>query len=277
MYEGYKIVVVTPAGRKAYLQLLIPQIQSMRSVVDEYRLWVNTTDPADIKYMQEEALKDPDFVKLEYLPDSVPHNGNLSIYTFFKNCQDPKTIYVRFDDDIIYIDTLEAFKNFLQYRIENPQYFLVYATILNNAVISHLLQRMGKLDMKAGYAGYECIDEVGWRDPLFAENIHHQILAWPSLNHLHLGCNWLLAANERVSINCISWLGYDFSTFDGNVGHDEELWLSCEKPRADNRMNVIYGGFACVHYAFHTQRAHMDGTNVLSSYRKLLTKVRLGR
>ena len=77
---------------------------------------------------------------------------------------------------------------------------------------------------------------------------------------------------ERVSINCISWLGSDFASFGGEVGKDEELWLSCVKPAETARPNVMYGGFAVVHFAFQTQRARLEsppGSRVLHRYAAL--------
>ena len=266
MFQEHRVVVVTPAGRQRYLEALIPQVQSMKEIVDEYRLWVNTTEESDIRYMQDIAAEDPDFITLEYLPEGVQHSGNMSIHHFFRNCQDPKTVYVRFDDDIILLDTQTAFQDFLQWRIENPQFFLVYGTILNNAVCSHLLQRYGKLDTNRGFAGYACTDATGWKDPSFAENVHRQVLSQPDLAYFRPGVNWYLHLYERVSINCISWLGTDFAAFGGNVGADEEQWLSCDMPRILGRMNVIYGGYACVHYAFFTQRTHLDATDILDAY-----------
>jgi hypothetical protein len=272
MFQDYRVVVVTPAGRQRYLELLIPQVKQYRGVVDEYRLWVNTTNGGDIEFMKREAAADPEFVKLEYLPPDVRHDGNISIRHFFKNCQDPKTIYVRFDDDIVCLDTVDALRSLLQFRKDHPEFFVVYGTIVNNAIVTHLLQRFGKLDLARGFSGYQCMDNIGWKCPLFAENVHRQVLQQASLEPFRSGQNWHLVANERVSINCISWMGSDFAEFRGEVERDEEQFLSCDKPKRDGRINVIFGGFACVHYAFFTQRPHMDGTDVLQKYRERLNR-----
>ena len=82
--------------------------------------------------------------------------------------------------------------------------------------------------------------------------------------------DWILYFNERVSINCISWLGSTFSEFDGQVGHDEEQWLACDAPVLKNKMNIIYGGFVCVHYSFFTQRDHLDKTDILQLYKNII-------
>ena len=264
MIDDHKVVVVTPAGRKRYLELLIPQIVALKPYVDEYRLWANTTDADDLAYMDEVAERHPGFVVVE--PLSIPHYGNLSIHSFFKNCVDKDTVYVRFDDDVILIDSPSAFADLIRFRIANPRYFLVYGNILNNAILSHIHQRLGNLDLEAGVSGYDCMDEVGWCDPRFAENLHRQVLGGP-LYRFHFA-GWNLYLYERVSINCISWLGSNFASFGGAVGYDEELWLSVDKPRESQQMNFIFGGFVCVHYAFHPQRDHMDSTDILNLYKE---------
>lgn len=269
MYDGHKIIVVTPAGRKRYLELLLPNILALRPIVDEYRLWVNTDDPSDIQYMQEIEQEHKPFVTLEYLPQGISCNASFTIHHFFKNTIDTNTIYVRFDDDVIFVDDAVAFENFIAFRIANPQYFLVYGNILNNAIISHLQQNAGNLTVHKTVS-YNSMDAIGWKDPYFAELIHREVVERlkqdGNLKSFYIN-NHILHSYERVSINCISWLGSEFAKFAGVVNQDEENWLSAEKPSALNMPNVIFGQFCCVHYAFYTQRSHLDNTNILASYR----------
>jgi len=265
MIGGYKVVVVTPAGRKRYLELLIPQVKGLKMYVDEYRLWVNTSNQEDIQYMEQQASQDPEFITLEYL--KVPPDGINTICTFFKNCIDTQTIYVRFDDDIVLLDDPENFKKFIEFRIAHPEYFLVYGNILNNSIVSHLQQRFGKLNMKCGFAGYLCMDAIGWNNSDFALNLHEQVVTQP-LSYYHFDNRWDLVDYERVSINCISWFGSEFAKFSGEVGVSEEHWVSCDKPSQIKKINCIFGGFVCVHYAFFPQREKLDASDILERYRK---------
>lgn len=283
MFEGQRVIAVTPAGRKAYLELLIPQLLEYHKegVLDEYHMWVNTTVESDINYMESIEQKYPDFVRLRYLPDDKPCRGNMSIHWFFKECTAPDTIYVRFDDDIVYLDTVSAFKSFLKFRVENPHYFVVYGTILNNALIAHILQRFNKVDLKAGIAGYACMDEIGWRSGAFAANLHDQIIRRITspdpehlnepLAHFRFEGEWMLYHNERVSINCLSWLGSEFNrACQGNVGWDEEQEIASDMPNRLGLMNTIFGGYCCVHYAFYTQREFVDKLGYVEKYTDLV-------
>ena len=271
MFDKHKVVVVTPAGRRRYLELLIPQILKLRPIVDKYVLWVNTVDLEDIEYMKSVASTYPDFITLEFL--TIPHNGTVSIHSFFKNCTDPNTVYVRFDDDIVMIDDNDAFSRFVEFRIKNPKYFLVYGNILNNAVLSHIHQRIGNLSNANELVGYNSMDAIGWKSGEFAEKVHRQILKCDSLEKFRFEEKWILHYYERVSINCISWLGETFSEFNGIVGEDEEVWLSIDKPKDIKSPNCIFGGFVCVHYAFFVQREHIDKTDILKMYKSKISEV----
>lgn len=267
-FNGKKIVVVTPAGRKQYMEILFKYILRLKPVINEYRLWVNTEKQDDIEYMKKFQSENSDFVTIEYLPDGIPVNGNLTIHHFFRNCCEANTVYVRFDDDIVCMQGIDEFSSYLQYRIDHPEYFLVYANIVNNAVLSHIHQRNGFFDLKEGKSGYECMDNLGWNNGNFALNIHNQVIKNNCDLSLYKMNNWILYYFERVSINVVSWLGEELAKFNGAVGWDEEDYISCVKPREINKFNAIYGGFVSVHYAFYTQRPTIDNDPlILEAYK----------
>lgn len=253
-YRGLQIVVVTPAGRRRYLELLIPQVVKY-NIVDEYQLWVNTNNVADKLYMHS-MDGHGGIVKLYHLPPGKRWCGCASIHHFFKECVRPKTLYIRFDDDVVLLDTQQNFEKFLDYRIENPQYFLVFPVILNNAMCSHLLQRQGKLNTDKGISAYTCEDPVGFKCGKFAANIHEQIIHQKQfdLSRFHTE-NWIFWNNEHVSINCIAWTGEGMmGACGGQVNEHEETDLTVTIPKRIRMHNAMFGGYCCVHYAFGWQR-----------------------
>ena len=264
MIDQKRVVVVTPAGRRRYLSILFPYVMSLhrQGLVDEYRLWVNTTNEKDVDFI--ENLATNAFVTTEHLPNGVQCDSIRSIHHFFKRCTDPDTVYVRFDDDIVMLDTPSAFEAFVRFRIDNPEPFLVYANILNNAIMAHIHKRTGTLALADFDLEYDCMESPAWKNPACAEALHSEVLAAASANGLlsqfRLPTNPVFGDYERVSINCISWLGNDFASFGGEVGEDEEAWLSTVRPREIERPNCMFGGYACVHFAFHTQREHLENT-----------------
>lgn len=260
-----KVVIVIPYGRKRYTSVLIPQLLKYRPVVDEIHLWMNTTNKEDIDFAKS---IESDFIKLIQLPDGkTPTGDGKALCNFWQFCREPDTIYVRFDDDIILVDDLESFIRFVDFRKEHPEYLLVYGTILNNAVVTHLQQNEGNIPLDLGNVKKECMDEVGWKDPLFAERLHRYILSKnanlkdfyiPNFEH----------ENLRVSINCLSWFGKDFENV--SVNEDEEQEVSVDIPNRLNRKNCIFGEYVVVHFGFFTQREHLDKTDILQNYQMIL-------
>jgi hypothetical protein len=262
-------ILVTPAGRKRYLEILLSNLKKVRNEFDEWILWVNTNDESDIDYMEQIEIKN-DFIKLQR--SKIPVNGNLSIYQFFKECVDENSVYIRLDDDIVYIEP-DSINKIFEFRINNPQYFLIYGNIVNNAITSHLYQNKGILNNDIIF-GYNCLDENGWNNPKASELIHNKFFELYDNNKTNefLIDNHIINNYQRCSINVISWLGEEFKKFNGNVGHDEEQWLSCDKPKHIKMPNIIFGDSLFVHYAFFTQRPYLDNTNILERYKNLSIK-----
>lgn len=276
MRQNYKVIAVTPAGRSRYLKILLNYVlrDYLQGVIDEWHLWMNTVIDDDIQYCRSLAEKF-NFIKLvEADPEITITEGKhgYSIYQFYRNCVDENTVYVRLDDDIVFIEE-NAIKKLVDFRIENPGYFLVFANIINNAICSHLHQRFGMLPSYDGrLVGYHCLDPLAWETPEFAEYVHRVFLNHYLNNNLegYKFNRWELYMLERYSINCFAFFGKDFAEFGGRVGEDEEFWLSQIKPEAIGRANVICGQSLVSHFSFFTQREFLDQTDLLEQYVKLI-------
>ena len=265
MFEGFRVVVVTPAGRRRYLEVLIPQV--LRStLVDEYHLWLNTEDPADQAYIAEQAQRNPR-VKLKH-SNSGPLGSLANIAGFFKETIETDCIYIRLDDDICFLDDA-FFERLLRARMDHRRPLLVSPFILNNAMCSYLLQEHGRMRFEPRLTG-ACLCKEGWGNPLVAERLHRTFLDDEERGDLsRYRVPDLEYAMARFSINCISWFGSDFSEFDGVVDSEEELHLTMRLALRTRRPNLIAGNVMAVHFAFGTQRDHLDGLDILSRYRAI--------
>jgi hypothetical protein len=193
-----------------------------------------------------------------------------SICQFFRQCIDPGTIYVRFDDDICWVED-GFFEDFLDFRIEHPEYFLVYPFILNNAFCTYMLQAWDHVTIndQLGF-GTGCMDPWGWKDGEIAEKLHRTFLSFVERGDLGLvRVPTRRFAGNRVSINCISWFGWRFAEFGGVVPSVEEEFLSATKPLQLDALNCVYTGKAVAHFAFHPQRPHLETTDLLARYERL--------
>lgn len=266
-----KRVVVTPAGRKRYLEVLYEYMKkekSKESFID-WHLWINTNIVEDIEYCKYLAQTNP-WIKTIELPD-IDCVSSFNIYKFFKYACEEDSVYVRLDDDVVFVEN-GFFDKIFKYREENPEPFLVYGNIINNAVLSHIHQRNCLFNYRV-LSGYSCMDEIGWKDPLFAELVHRTFIndvKSGNIDKWHRSFRlWKLDYFERVSINCISWLGSTFKEFNGEVGQDEEKWLSVDKPTMLNKPNVIFGDAIVAHFGFYVQREYLDKTDILNTYKEL--------
>lgn len=262
-----KKIIVTPAGRRRYMEILFNNLIKRRSEFDEWNIWINTEDTKDISYIESLSISN-DFIKCVY--PSVKVNGNKSIGSFFKNCINDDSIYLRLDDDIVYIDN-GAISKIFKARESDENHFLIYGNIINNAVISQKHQQNGFFLHDFGEVSRDCLDEVGWNNPLFAEHVHNVFLN--KINEKKVGDMYLndivIEDFIRVSINAISWRGLDFLQFQGVVGDEEEQWLSSDKPRQINKPNKIIGDAVFSHFAFFTQRDYLDSTDLLEKYKAI--------
>jgi hypothetical protein len=263
---GMKRVIVTPGGRKSYLDILLRYLVRAKSAgeFDRWILWVNTQNIADMQYMQ--SLADfYDFIEIRKL--TVPYEGSYSIHSFFAECVDEDTVYVRLDDDIIFIEP-GAIDQLIQFRLANPQYFLVVGNIVNNAILSYIHQHLGAIGRDFGNTAYSCLADLGWKRPAFAHYVHMEFLKQLKAGNVDAFRfpRWILQDFERVSINVISWLGSEFRKFGGKVDRNEEPWLTVDKPKSIGKRICIYGEGLFSHYAFYSQRPELDWTDILQRY-----------
>lgn len=269
MIKDKKVVVVTPAGRKRYMEILFKYILREKDIIDEYRIWVNTKTSSDLSYLDHLESKHKGFVTLDkrYI-EELECGESTNIHRFFDKCTDSNTIYIRLDDDVIWLSE-NFINNLATYRIENPDPFLVYAATINNSICDSIFQNLGHYKSFDNF-DYDCMKSIAYTDSYVCENKHREMIKYiEQLKPIDFVDTWILRRYERVSINCISWLGETFSDFSGIVDREEEFWLSCVKPQDIKKPNVIIGNSVCSHFAFGSQREYMDKTNILDMYRNI--------
>jgi hypothetical protein len=272
MFDGHRVIVVTPAGRRRYLSVLLPHVVAQRGIVDRWELWENTPDDADLAWLRETAAASRGFVRC--VPGSMPINPDRvsdSIHPFHRRCTEPGTIYVRIDDDVIWLAP-DCIASLCRFRLAEREPFVVYANVVNNGLISHIHQRIGALPIDAGRARYLCQDPTSWGDGAFAVAVHRAFFAAHDagdLDRFRFGM-WRSWEPTRISINVIAWLGDDFAPFGGEVPLQEEEWLAVTRPRELGRTTAICGQALASHYAYWPQRAVVDAEPwVLERYRAL--------
>ncbi|NPD90946.1 hypothetical protein [Xylanibacter muris] len=267
MYGNYKVVCNTAAGRRRYMQYLIPQIISS-DIVDRYDIWVNTMNIRDIEFFRMLAKK-YDKINLVWQPDGII-DGNNSINAFYKFCMDDDTVYIKLDDDIVWIEP-NFFESIVRFRIDNPQYFLVSPLVINNQKSTYVLQCLNKLNTRR-YQRADPFSKIFWKSDKFALELHE----WFIGNYLKTGkyeelhCGVRPMGLTRFSINSIVWFGSQMKRFGGVVSGDDEEFLSSIKPTELGMSNCLYCDTIVAHFAFFPQRKLLDKGNILERYGEIL-------
>jgi hypothetical protein len=239
---------------------------------EHWDLWVNTNVPEDIAYCNQLAAENH-WIFTRTLPN-IDTVSNFNIRLFFRFAQDPDAMYVRLDDDIVYLHP--GFLNAMfSYREKHPEPFLVYGNIVNNMIVNHINQRNDAFrnDFLIEYAS----DGPSYFTPAVAEVVHKSFLddlrshrvddKW-----MHNFREWHLLQYERVSINAVSWLGTDIKELNGHIRElDEEQYLSVTRPGEVQRPCVVIPNALCSHFAFCTQREHLETNcpDILQKYAEI--------
>lgn len=256
---------MTPAGRQRYMEILYEHIRSQKAHFDEWHLLVNTANVPDIGFCERLAARE-DWIETKYLAID-PARGIWNISLFVNEfCRDPDAVYLRLDDDIVYLAP-DFVRSMFEFRQRDQTSFLVYGNIINNAIIAWLHQKLG--NFKAGaHSRYDVLDETGWKDPWFAHALHAEFLKDPKDPKWTSFQRWVATEYERISVNAICWFGRDLQ--ECACEDDEEVWFACVRPSQLGRPNTVNGSAVCAHFAFQPQREVLEReTDVLDRYRQL--------
>ena len=284
--QEYRIEVVTPAGRRKYLDIFKRYIyaEMEAGVVDGWQLWQNTVDQADIAYLASMEAENPK-VKRFFIDNIVPNAPEYSSADagrsgeFLKNTWRDDTIYIRFDDDVVWYQP-GAIEKIAIARIEHPEAFVVYPNIINSTICTSWHQWSGALGTQAGLVkqqrdnpgdpNHAYLDEFNYTDSKLVDLIHDTFrhrYEGGTLAEYYLPSR-VLENYQHFSICSVAWWGKDH--LDA-TGHAEEPWISWEEPERLKRPNYFAGDALVVHYSYHTQRHYLESCvpEKLEFYKKI--------
>lgn len=259
-----KLIVVTPAGRRAYLDILKHYVLK-DSRVDEWHLWDNCRDPADREYINALA-KAHDKVKV-LVADKVD-GSNLSVNKFYKFCNDPEAFYIKIDDDVVYIAE-GCFEAILREAEKTRGSYLWWSPlVINNALCSYLIKHSGDgLEIRPTLTA-QAACPFGWRNPKFAIDLHRAFLRGLARGVQVKTCD-VDVSLSRFSINCLGFFGEDVRQLGDSfcpASTDDEEWITATLPLLTGRHGRILGGALVAHYSFFTQENELNETTILDEY-----------
>lgn len=268
-----KVVVFTPAGRRPYMELLTKHLSRQQDDFDEYHIWVNPRSDEDRKYLTEELPASGLFregklklVERKFQPRSCNwHN----LCNFWDDACDKDTIYVRLDDDIIWMEHKFVSKLVKARRMDMNPWF-VSANVINNPVTSHFHQKVGAIDHDMGWLTGNHDDGLGYYSGEFARKVHRNFLKnIGNLEKFNFGSAYL-NPGRRVPINAIAFYGKDTkASLYPFTASDEELYFTTQMTERLRRGTLVYGSPVCVHFSYNPVEAELLRSGILDAYRNI--------
>jgi hypothetical protein len=287
MINGHRVIAWTPYGRLQTYSLLIQYLRRdvERGLIDEVWAFMNT-DPAgqedDIAYAHQLAEQYPDWFRLKYRPEGIErHPGPKQRNTgyAYRHMTDPDAVYLRFDDDIVWIDEA-AVENLVTKRLEMPHATAVFGTTWNNAIVSYFAQAQGLIPLEWGECGMYCMDPVGWANGAFAVRIHELLLGHieaGTVDQLYLYQDFPIPPGTQFSVSCFASQGSMYVGLPHGPGvlvpDEEEHWHTVHQPQTTGQPNILIGNALVSHFTFMPQRPHVLATDILDRYRALAEKL----
>jgi hypothetical protein len=279
--DGHKVACWTPFGRERTVSLLVKYMERdvKRGLVDEYILYMNTDDDqvSDREYGYRLA-EEHDWIRIIERPERYPGPKQRSTGYFYRYATDPQTVYVRLDDDVVYLHE-GAVENLVRARLDMPAPTAVFPIIINNAIASHFLQLCGKIPAEWGEVKQYCMDANGWANGAFAVKLHELLLdriERGAVEDLYLYQDFPIAPGTQFSVSCFASLGSMYAGLPHGPGvlvpDEEESWHTIHRPLATGVPNILRGNAIVSHWSFFPQHAFLNNTNLLDRYRELANK-----
>lgn len=292
MIDNHRVVCWTPFGREATVSLLVKYLERdvRRGIVDEYIIYMNTDDDQESDRAYGYALAEQhDWIRVIERPERYPGPKQRSTGFFYRYATDPDTVYLRFDDDIIYIHE-SAIENLVRRRLQTPDPVAIFATTWNNAIVSWFAQQAGVIPLDYGVVtGPYCMAPMGWANGRFAVRIHELLLEKAEQGRaedLFLYQDFPIqnpetgAPGMQFSVSCFASLGSMYAGLPDGPGvlvpDEEENWHTVHRPQVIGQPNVLVGNALVSHYTFSPQGPIVRATNILDRYRALADKLTSG-
>lgn len=274
-----KVIVCIPSGRRKYMECLLPHLLvNHMDAIDHINLWMNPCfDSYDRRWLEEIGSRYPNSI---HLIESTPAQSGTEHHRYYYTCTEPNTIYVKIDDDIVWL-AKDAIAKLVAFRIDNPQYLLTIGNVVNNALCNYWHMENGIYPKSYGITR-NGLDDKSISDTMLANLIHNTFLSRCDMALLsdYTFENKVMWDYEFSPIHVFAWKGSDFFdyTHDGKFkiamcsnGVSEERWLSTVRTREVNRKIAFCGHALFTHFSYTGQRVsgNMDEARLLEGYRKL--------
>lgn len=264
------IISWTPAGRKHFLEVLIPNIFKLKRQIKKHIFFVNTTNKQDIAYL-EKICKEDSFFELRYKPiDKIA--GLTAIGSAYEEIlENTNDLYLRLDDDICFIE-----RNLLDELIKSLEdNFFVSPFVVNNSICTFIYSHCFETFHEKN--DYRCMDAFLWSNSETGTKMH-ELFFNGEIEKVKNLPNWLILPGERYSVNCFLMSGKTIDSIAGNIKNskDEEDFLSSFAKENKYFVKIINKTHVC-HFAYNRQNDLKNNQNLLSRYKSYDARFKYNR
>jgi hypothetical protein len=262
------VIATTFAGRRDRMSLLVDYVVAAidAGIVTAYHVWDYARTEVDRRWLHTLPQRHP---AISVLTPAGHHARYRAYYRHYRREDHEGGLFLKLDDDIVYL-SLDRLAAFVDFRVAHPEYFLVSASVVNNGVCAHFQQQRGAIPPSLMELPYPDRGFCGrlWEHADLAERLHDFFLDDPG----RFDIAGVDIAPDRLSINCVAYLGSDLDALV-DVGDDDEQDLSVTIPRRLQRRNAIFHPMLASHLSFFSQEGGMDVARLLDRYRALARHV----
>ena len=270
MFQGYKIVTITPVGRRKHIDNLYPTLLANKGLVDQHIFWINTNTTYDVGYAYSILAKDADYFKIV---GSLSPKSNTYTNDIYLGNNNPKTIYIKISDDICWFEP-NAIQNLVQCCINNPEHSFVYPLTVNTGKTTMFHQVVGAIP--ADIAKISPLDfrksnfNLSTLDASVSADIHNDFLQSLSLGDIskYYGFfeKYIVYDFEHIPMHCVAWLGNPENKKYRDEAHLANLLINII-PKQKKMPSCICGDALVAHFAYTSHEDYLlSKTDILERY-----------
>lgn len=257
-----RVILYIFGGRKKNLELALPYYERILEENDNVtvELWDLARDPNDSRYMRSLPTSDRFKVRTDFYDGTGrASRGQNRVWAYYTRPEFADCVFIKTDDDNLFYQT-DAFPDFVQAAIDNPDAVVSSLTINNGASTRHIPD----LWMMFGQLNIPLLDV-------------HTSAEYAEKSHRWFFDNWReLIDQEPKLVDNIDWCSINSLSYTFNVGCRISKLIGTRPPAviaerhftprnivgdegaANMLERKIFTGFTVAHYAFGPQQGLPD-------------------
>ena len=258
MWRDHRIILSIFCGRQDRTPILLSYLLKLHEAghLDEVHLWDYCRSEKDREWLNTVASSHPTLFRI-YAGVRRWHSYYEHYHRLYSGEKArEKAILIKCDDDVVSVDT-EHFTDFLDFRIDHPEYFLVFPNIVNNGVAAYHQQLNGAIPKELMELELPAVCGSLWESKEKCLSLHSHYIDDPS-RFAYPGYVEI-EPRHRVSINFFAVTPEQIRQAFGDerAGADDEHFLSVEYCMERKSKKAIFNGMHVGHLTFYKQDEQM--------------------